>query len=89
MYSAHRTASAPMVEVGFTAPPVVSELPATMNRFGTSQVWFHLFVTEAWGLLPGAAGLTPGARPWRREPQARKGGAQLATHPGCHFAIRR
>ncbi len=52
MYSPQRTARAPMVDVGFTAPPVVSELPSTINRFGTSQVWLYLLVTESSGVLP-------------------------------------
>jgi hypothetical protein len=36
MLSAARNASAPIVEVGFTAAEVVNELPSTTYRFGTS-----------------------------------------------------
>src|SRR5690349_11419949 len=45
-FAAARIASAPMVLVGFTAPPVGSTLPSMMYRFGTSQDWCHRFTTE-------------------------------------------
>jgi hypothetical protein len=38
-YSACRIASATMVRVGFSAPPLVNWLPSEMNRFGMSWVW--------------------------------------------------
>ena len=41
-----------MVGVGLTTPPVASTLPSTMNRFGTSQLWFHLLTTEVSGSAP-------------------------------------
>ena len=52
MKPAALSASAEMVGVGLTTPPVASTLPSTMNRFGTSQLWFHLLTTEDSGKPP-------------------------------------
>jgi len=52
MPSAQRRASAPMVEVGFTAALVVNELPSTMNRFFRSCAWCQAFTTDRLGSVP-------------------------------------
>src|SRR5271169_174642 len=48
-YSACRMASATMVSVGFSAPPLVNWLPSEMNRFGMSWVWPYLLHTPSRG----------------------------------------
>ena len=45
-----------MVGVGLTTPPVATTLPSTMNRLGTSQLWFHLLTTERLGVGAHPAG---------------------------------
>ena len=52
MLSAMYSASAWIVEVGFTPPEVTKMLPSTMNRFFTSWLRPQEFTTERAGSLP-------------------------------------
>ena len=52
MLSAMYSASAWIVEVGFTPPEVTKMLPSTMKRFFTSWLRPQEFTTERSGSLP-------------------------------------
>src|SRR5262245_63090968 len=64
-YSACRIASATMVNVGFSAPPVVNWLPSEMNRLATSWAWPYLLHTPScafslWRQVPTLWGVVHG-----------------------------
>src|SRR5207253_7600623 len=52
MWSAARSASATIVEVGLTPEEVTKQLPSTTYRFGTSWARFHRSSTDVSGSSP-------------------------------------